>query len=1015
MSDIFSDYLGQVKPEQITNELKTIGVSEEQKERMFQLFWRADSYNSIISYRTYLNHLKSFLHKNPNRAFSRPDFYKYLSEKLVDKDTLSKLAEIAASMELLETNFLTEGDFDQLLSELKMTRDQIKFEFLVKTEVLKIVPPTEQRAEKTIEFFHHTVQEYLAVIFISSFDDPFQKLLELCTINVEGKMSVKPSWYNVIRFILEANNQLKDSVLDWLLKLGKEDTENVVNELYSVAITSVDIDNISTTQRSTIFELIYNTYLHRLLWLPLWTRNPLAKFITDEQINGLKDSLADFKPSSDKERYLHLGFVAEIIGGLLELTPERVEKDRKFWLKNLTKWANDKNDNGVLQRNSLHALKFFKSEDERQNELLVESVKDAYDSGDELVQQVFLQFASEVAPNSKLTIDFIERGIVDEKVTIYGRHALYNVNSFDGITYFLHKLSSNTKFLYEFLDRESIFNSDGKYGDKAIIDIIKKYAPKLLIELKAIIYTAFDTEKFYHEEKSYFLSEILQIVYEFEKNYINEVLDYLIKIPEKNRKWTLFHDYSDFLALIAQEKDIDSFAEKTKRIYLEDGNVILEHFIYKIRQTRGTEGERLFKYAVSKNYIPEPPPPIQKDYEEERHDKLIKELRFKLEPEPKKYMPDVFEFYVRHKKELGDIGNEENRLKELLISSGFKINPREIKVTIPDKSVSSFNISSTASIYGDVLRAAQELLPDELINHRQDIIDFIPFAFSDDQVTILELVPDINDQELTFVNSVYEDKKNDARYLLPSSYIYLIEKYAKNGNILYSTIPVLISFLDDINIKIYDKRSTVEVLSLILSTQNIEYKKIFEKIFDKYIASDKPEEKKFAETANALLIDVFKDDRAIDWRFKQLLNNPQTYSPPPSMTVYTPDPFEEEFGQLTFARPLIKLKDLNFLKNNFFQLIDAGFALLKKPKTEQLESYGYYLFNVVFSAVREMGSDQSLTALLKYLSKFESDANINWWNQKLEELKQDLISKQKPNDISLVIKLKEERSKNGIN
>jgi hypothetical protein len=133
------------------------------------------------------------------------------------------------------------------------------------------------------------------------------------------------------------------------------------------------------------------------------------------------------------------------------------------------------------------------------------------------------------------------------------------------------------------------------------------------------------------------------------------------------------------------------------------------------------------------------------------------------------------------------------------------------------------------------------------------------------------------------------------------------------------------------------------------------------------------------------------------------------------MTVYTPDPFEEEFGQLTFARPLIKLKDLNFLKNNFFQLIDAGFALLKKPKTEQLESYGYYLFNVVFSAVREMGSDQSLTALLKYLSKFESDANINWWNQKLEELKQDLISKQKPNDISLVIKLKEERSKNGIN
>src|SRR5690606_23508074 len=92
------------------------------------------------------------------------------------------------------------------------------------------------------------------------------------------------------------------------------------------------------------------------------------------------------------------------------------------------------------------------------------------------------------------------------------------------------------------------------------------------------------------------------------------------------------------------------------------------------------------------------------------------------------------------------------RLIKLAVDEGIKkIDPREIKVTIPDKSKDGgrqFTWSSVAAYYGDLLSLIKVLAPEELKKHRQNIIDFIPYAFSDDMSTIMDLIPEIGDKEL---------------------------------------------------------------------------------------------------------------------------------------------------------------------------------------------------------------------------------------------------------------------------
>ena len=68
------------------------------------------------------------------------------------------------------------------------------------------------------------------------------------------------------------------------------------------------------------------------------------------------------------------------------------------------------------------------------------------------------------------------------------------------------------------------------------------------------------------------------------------------------------------------------------------------------------------------------------------------------------------------------------------------------------------------------------------------------------------------DKGFEFVNKVLSDRKDDRRYLIPGTYIYLVGHYAKKGFKLKKAKKILKSFIYDKYIADYEQRSSLENL-----------------------------------------------------------------------------------------------------------------------------------------------------------------------------------------------------------
>ncbi len=990
MKDIFAESLGQIDRNEMNKELDELGVSSQSKELIFQLFWRDDPFRSIISYRPYFDLLIDFLKDGDvNRSFSRPDFYFFVTQKL---DIVNpSLILFAVAMETAETNAISEEELEKLLKNSKLSKQSLGIDDLIRTQILvRGQDPSSDKEEITVRFYHHSLQEYLAAKYILENDNPLAYLKKLVYIKSDEFIAIRPSWYNTIRFLIEIETSSGDQcpITEWLLGLGEKHKQDIVTEQYANALSSIII-TLKTSQnlRHRIFDLIFYTYRSRLLWLPIWTRDPLSRIITDEQINSLENQISQTHWENDKERYVYLGYVAGMISDILKNNPERLKEKRSFWRQQLIKFANDLNENGVLQRFALDGLAYYKTANEQENVDLIKQVINAYRHNDELVKQAFIEFASDVAPNSKITIDTIADGMRNKMLSIYGRHGLYKIDNLQGIKTFLDKLTQDQKFLDYFLDQESIFNDKGKESDKVLIKQIDTHATALLPILKKVITSSFALENYYYHERSYFLSSVLLIIAKQDKNYFDEILSEICDSADSGKKARKLYDYAGLLGKIVRKDNVDSLFAK-----LADSPNRAESIIYNAKRERGNEGLEVFEYAKQKRHIKESSPAEYVDFEKERDEKIIKEFRFKLEPEKGQYMTDVFRFYIENKEVLEDLETDKQRLITLLRNSGLIINPRDFVVSKKNKRDNTYTITQGAQIYGSVLRAAQDLIPEELAKHRQNVIDFIPYAYSDDQSTIYELVPDLRDEELKHVNKIMSDKDNDTRYLIPSGYIYLVDRYAKKGNLIRSAIPVLLSFINDGDMEEYCKRTAVESLSQIISNEDRD----IEAFFKEYIGSnqDNSEYKKIVHNMTDVLTAVFHDQESIDARFEMIINNVGKAPPRKPLEAYTVTALEDEMSSMHLAAPLIALKDPRLLSDKYyFRLIDEGFRLLSSDK-KGYSSYAFYLFNIAASAVMEMAvlGIEPLSRLKDYLKKYEDHPEYNWWSNKMDRVQQIFVN-----------------------
>lgn len=957
--------------------------SEELLNDIIEKFWFHDFYNSFISDPVFLEYLKKYLDNTKPKKFNRFGFYQFLFDQTLEqKDKRLTLQLIGLAFEQLQTDAINPSDYEGLLKAVKAPKGILNAFWMQEKHLAKIA---DREGKKYFIWEHHTLSEFLTAEHILQAKNPLEEFQKLAVLGQEGVVAFKPSWSGVLRFLLESPKSTE--TLHWFVSFLNEHKDNIDDNL-SELLAFVDID-IPPRTRKKIFELIYNSYFDRIVWLPVWAKSRLAKFVDEESYKRLKKDIKEW--SNTTETFVRRGNVVSTIEGLLENKSTLLtETEKKFWYTKLIDFANNPNDdgNGVLQRHSLAALALFKED----KIIPLVAQKCFEETQDSLVRDEFIQFCINTAPNSKPAITYFIKG-VKKGSTIYARYGLYKITTRVSIEYFLSQISQDEQFLKAFLEHESIFDKEG--ADRELIKNIEKQAnPQTIKELKKLIFTVFRIEAYYKKDQSNFLQQIARFISKHDPKYLFEVLEDIKKEKDKQKIDRLFWDSKELLALLLTKDNVKQYFETLENL---SGRVKrdLQSPVYIAKRLNGEIGEQVYQEAVKRGYVEKvDESQSQKDFDKEqkkRKQEIYDSFTNQLKPEPDKYMPGVFEYFLHNRKEIEEQWQEKEKkhLLRLAIIDGIKkIDPTQFKVTIPDKSTRQFSWAPVASYYADILSVVRIFAPEEIQSHRQQIINFIPYAFSDDMSLILDLIPKVNDENLTFVNKVMSDPKDDRRYLIPGSYIYLVGQYAKKGCKLQSVKSVLLSFIGDKDIPDYEQRAVLENLTFFVDDSDKKTKAFLKDVFEK------SKDKELSKTANALLITVYKDEDSINWRFAQLKTPIEFDRKQIEGIEHSVGPEERELDSLVFAKPLIELQDEKYLPK-FLDLLTYSFKISEKKRNKKYWDYVNYLWRITIAFVKNLkgkGSFKPLLTLEDWVSKNATYENSNWLTARVRQLRAEYIN-----------------------
>jgi len=718
--------------------------------------------------------------------------------------------------------------------------------------------------------------------------------------------------------------------------------------------------------------------------LPIWTRARLFDFCQKDDYEKLKTDIQNDN-GTKSDILVRRGIIVDIVARLMKNNSSLTAGSEKDWWKErLVNFANNNDENGVVQRHSLVALATY------HDTKLISQVSGCLNHQDSLVREAFIQFCYETDPNNETVIEMLIKGIIKEKTDIYSRHGFYQITSKEGIKIFLKHLVNNPDFLKKFLDKESIFNSKDKNGDEVIIKKIEKFIDAEIIEwLKQIIKNLFERNDIHDQKRSYFLKKLATIIERKCSGYIFELVEGIKKSDEdKERKERLVYNYIALFSWLITTENVTGFHKQLSGISERCGR-FADQVIYGTRY----ENESVYKLAVEKRLVTkiENLSDYQQDYD--RDGEVVKEFRRQLGTDrEKKYFPSVFEFFNQNEKLIISkwTKQEKERLRKLVIDEGLeKIEPRNIVVKIQKNEggrINQYNISTIASYFGHVIRTAKHL-GIELEEYRQKIVDFLPFAYSEDRQMIRETIDQIKDKDLIWVNKVYMDKTGDIRYFLPDSYIYLVRNYWEKGYKLNSARRVLLSFITDKELSSQDRKYAVETLGRSIGSENLEVRDEIKKDLGSVEAN---------KAATDVLIAVFKNEEAIKGRIKQIkkwAKEAGKYKLPEIDVEHWVSHVELETDGMSLAQPLMKIGNDKY-KNDFIDLLNYSAKILKdKKRKDVLWTYVNYLWKTVVGYFNGLENKDFgiIRELENWLDENRSIDKVNWFEGRLNTLRQVYI------------------------
>ncbi|MDQ5981358.1 MAG: hypothetical protein QG570_105, partial [Patescibacteria group bacterium] len=207
----------------------------------------------------------------------------------------------------------------------------------------------------------------------------------------------------------------------------------------------------------------------------------------------------------------------------------------------------------------------------------------------------------------------------------------------------------------------------------------------------------------------------------------------------------------------------------------------------------------------------------------------------------------------------------------------------------------------------------------------------------------------------------------------PQTYIYLAKVLPR----LKSPKAVLLSFVEDPVFTDSDREYALENLEKYLSSSDTEVKTLLEKMWNLQSRN------RISDLANELLITIFHDEKAINWRFEILKTSVTPFRRQEGF--HSVGNAEMELDSKAFAKPLINLSDEKYL-NQFIDLLNFSLTLVTKPDYRE---YVNYLWSIVIAFVARdefLLSIEALTALKSWADQHLETPEINWLLKRISEL-----------------------------
>lgn len=946
------------------------GIDGKQVGRLFEIL-HISGRELVVKIPRYLEILASYVKEKGVEnitSLSRADLFDHFIYKkldLEDKRLNSKnkiaikraLEMLALTMEIYQANTITEDELHTFFGDAEGLSQFVKdlpLEILYEKSLLK-------KSDDIIEFDNAEFQEYLAAKQILRIGRPLYTVFDLA---VEPELrEVQPSWFSTLSFLIDLEPKLLRPMLEFRVR---GETSFVQLEQYHVLLTKVNLNQVPVEDRKAIFERIFTYYQTVQNWIDWEIARNLSYYFDNSQSELLKQYVNKKTFTSNTERVVQLANVAQAVGFLIAHNILD-EEETKYWRTQLIKFAQEKSDNGVIQRNSLFAL------EQLGDPSVVQEVEVAWEHPDRLVREHFIELCSNVAPNSEISIKYFAKALKINMFQVY--QGIYSISTSVALINFFDLLIADEETLESFLERSDTLVED---RSKKLISVFDKvWNEDVKKTLEQLVLKTFKFRHGYMGERSKLIKEIALFLESKNPEYIFSLLEGIRNSEELKNN---IFGFENVTATILQKDQVAQVIEMLNET--ENGKWLIFRALQDIKFSKRPDADEVFE--AGRRYFPEEYKEAEKRWSAEAQKdsqglKIYQDFLFKLQPEVDKYRSDIFIFFLEKQEIIQKHWKKEDRERftKLITGSIFsKFDPGEHGVTITQNSDNSRTYTTHSAIipFGESIRVAAELKMD-ISEFRPRIVSYIPHAYHNHLKAIFTLIDKLSDKEVDRLLKVYLEKNSDLWRHQPDNFVEAAKRFK-----IAKAVPILKEFVNEESFTAYERVNALQAIDVI--SPDVNY---LDQVFKKYEKSNND----LANTADELLITNHTSEIAVKRRVQSIKDRAFTFIEVEG--AHSVGHQEEELHTKKHAAPLMILKDPKY-EPVILDLLDHSFDLIAKDKTYW--PYASYIWEVIYKYFENRKAERKYTPIKNledHLQLHLGREGVNWFTSKLKDLRRSYM------------------------